>query len=84
MLTRDELVQKLMDDYAPEDKILGWVWGWDSVLEFLEEENSPEVAKKIWEKCYPEVDEAISFVMNSYHAEAIDEVISDAVTEELE
>ena len=93
MLTRDELIQKLMDDYAPEDKVLGWVWGWDSVLEFFDDFpegisslpiSKEEFARQVWEKCHVEVDEVVSYVMNGYSVEPIDQTIFDAVRNSLE
>lgn len=91
--TRDELIERLKQDYKADDKIVGLVWGWDSVLEFLDDYpegvatlpiSQEKFARQVWKKCYEAVDSSVSYVLDTRSFENTDEIISDAVSEELE
>lgn len=91
--TRDELIERLKQDYKADDKIVGLVWGWDSTLEFLDDYpeevstlpiSQEEFARQVWDKCRAEVESLVDYVLNSRSTEIIDEAISEAVSEELE
>lgn len=91
-LTRDELIEKLKQDYKADDEIVGLVWGWDSTLEFFDYypeavsalPNKEEFARQVWDKCRAEVDSLVDYVLGSRSTEIIDEAISEAVSKELE
>lgn len=91
--TRDELIERLKQDYKPNDEIVGLVWGWDSVLEFLDDFpegvsalpiSQVEFARRVWKKCYESVDTSVGYVLDTRAFENTDAIISDAVVEEFE
>ena len=91
--TRDELIERLKQDYKPNDKVVGVVWGWDSVLEFLDDYpealatlpiSQEKFARQVWKKCYEAVDSSVSYVLDTPSFENTDAIISDAVVEEFE
>lgn len=91
--TRDELIERLKQDYKPNDKIVGLVWGWDSVLEFLDDYpeavstlpiSQEKFARRVWKKCYESVDTSVGYVLDTRTFENTDAIISSAVSDEFE
>jgi hypothetical protein len=79
-MTRDELIKVLQTQYLPEDTVVAYVWGWDSVLEGLEDvqvKDKDSLARQIWAKVEKETSEVIDYVLNS------SDIIDDPMREEL-
>ena len=69
LITRDDLIEILKKDYKADDLVTGFVWGWDGVLEFLDdfelsEEEKNTLDKEIWTKRGQEVDKLVTYVLD--------------------
>jgi hypothetical protein len=79
-MTRDELITALQAQYLPEDTVVAYVWGWDSVRDGLDDvqvEDNDSLARQIWAKVEQETSEVIDHVLNT------SDIIDDPMREEL-